>query len=116
MSRFTDPVSQEEMKVAAQGVVPDNTKHNSECLPIILLSCSHEKLLCKCYVMETQQVSGKSYPPKSIYSLLCWFLRMVHSNDVVHNFLVKVMLNFVNHIRHYTLSVVIYIQKVWVAW
>ena len=28
--RFTDPVSQEEMEVAAQGVVPDNTKRNNE--------------------------------------------------------------------------------------
>ena len=29
VSRFADPVSQEEMEVAAQGVVPDNTKRNS---------------------------------------------------------------------------------------
>ena len=116
VSRFTDPVSQEEMEVAAQCVVPDNTKHNNEWLSIILLSCSDEKLLCKRYIMETQQVSGKTYTPKSIYALLCWLLRMVHSNGVVHNFLLKVMFSFVNPIRHYTLSVVICIQKVWVAW
>ena len=30
VSRFADPVSQEEMEVAAQGVVPDNTKRNNE--------------------------------------------------------------------------------------
>ena len=30
VSRFADPVSQEEMEIAAQGVVPDNTKRNNK--------------------------------------------------------------------------------------
>ena len=30
--------------------------------------------------METRQASGKPYPPKSIYALLCGLLRIVHSN------------------------------------
>ena len=30
--------------------------------------------------METRQASGKLYPPKSIYALLCGLLRIVHSN------------------------------------
>ena len=39
--------------------------------------------------METRQASGKPYPPKSTYALLCVLLRIVHSNGVVHNFLDK---------------------------
>ena len=114
MSRFADPVSQEEMEVAAQGVVSDNTKRNNEWaannlaewakgraqkspeehVPDNLLSCSDEKLLCKrlCrYVMETRQASGKPYPPKSIYALLCGLLRIVRSNGVLKNVTEKII-------------------------
>ena len=48
---FANPVSQEEMEVVAQGVVSDNAIMNK--LPIILLSWSDDKLLCKRYLMET---------------------------------------------------------------
>ena len=110
VSRFADPVSQEEIEIAAQGVVPDNTKCNNEWaannfaewakartqkspeepVPDNLLSCLDEKLLCKWlfrYVMETRQASGKPYPPKSIYALLCGLftdcLRQDEQKDVM---------------------------------
>ena len=55
--------------------------------------------------METRQASGKPYPPKSTYALLCVLLRIVHSNGVVHNFLDKSDVRFC--VLHQTLDTVI---------
>ena len=116
-TRFAEPVSEYEVKLASKGVVPDNTKRNNEWaarnfadwsrarsekvkddpVPQDLLNCKDPELLCKwlcIYVMETRQESGKPYPPTSIYGLLCGILRIVRGNGVPFNFLDKSDIRF----------------------
>ena len=86
-----------DLEVAAKGVVPDNTTKNNrwvannfsqwktsrsegdEQVPDDLLCSNDAALVCHwlCrFVLETRQESGKPYPPKSVYMLLCGLLRI----------------------------------------
>ena len=110
-SRFTF-VADSELEEAAKGVVPENTtrvnawalrnfeewararneRTKAEPVPNDLLSTDDHVKLCKwlCkFVMETRQESGKPYPPKSLYSILCGLYRVSRSNGVWFNFLDK---------------------------
>ena len=112
---------------AAKGVVPDNTVHSnawawrnveewarirnaanpSDAVPEELLSLNDPDVVCKwlCkFVLETRQGSGKPYPPKSLYSILCGLQHVNHSNGVRFNFLDKEDLRFTE--LHKTLDTV----------
>ena len=69
----------------------------SDPVPEDLLSLNDPEVVCKwlCrFVLETRQESGKSYPPKSVYSIWCGLQRISHSNGVLFNFLDKKDLRF----------------------
>lgn len=103
-------VTDKDVRVAARGVVPENTSRNNrwaannfsewvtkrstseETVPQDLLLSHDASLLCKwlCrFAMETRQENGALYPPKSIYLLLCGLYRICKSNGVPFNFLDK---------------------------
>ncbi len=123
--RFANPVTGTDLEMAEKGVVPQNTSKNNEWalrnftewmisrsakspddpVPKDLLSTSDDRLLCKwlsCFVMETRQSSGKSYPLKSLYYLLCGLLRVAREKGSTLNFLNKSDLRFKN--LHLTLD------------
>ena len=98
-------VSDTDVEKAAKGVVPDNTLRSnawarrnveewaqirsvanpSDAVPEDLLSLNDPDLVCKwlCkFVLETYQESGKHYPPKSLYSILCGLQRISYFNGV----------------------------------
>ena len=53
---------------------------------------NNPEILCKWLsfsVMETRQTSGKVYPPKKLYALLCGLLRMACNKGCTLNFLDK---------------------------
>ena len=80
VSRFADPVSQEEMEIAAQGVVPDNTKSNNE------WAANNFAKWAKAKTQKSPE-EPVPYPPKSIYALLCGLftdcLRQDEQKDVM---------------------------------
>ena len=106
-SRFAVPVNPDELKAAAQGVVPENTRRRNnwaeknlkewaasrstlmpnEPVPN-LLECrdpsEFNKWLCR-YVLETRQENGKPYPPKSLYNLLCGIQRITRDDSIDFN-------------------------------
>ena len=118
-------VDEGDLETAAEGVMPTNTKKNNTWaarnfsewaetrnssnplnrVPDDLLSCINPETvstwLCR-FVMETRQQSGKPYPPKSIYSILCGLYRISKSNGVPFNFLDKSDTRFV--VLHNTLD------------
>ena len=64
----------------------------SDPVPCDLLSSSDPNLLCKWlhfFVMETRQICGKLYPPKTLYALLYGLLRVARSKGSTLNFLDK---------------------------
>ena len=70
------------------------------------------KWLCK-FMLETCQESGKPYPPKSLYSILCGLQCTSHSNGVRFNFLDKKDLyGLLSYTELLTLFLVIYTCKV----
>ena len=110
-SRFT-VASTTDVAKAAEGVVPENTArvnawalknfelwvkatgeaNPSDPVPQDILHSNDPVLVCKwlCkFVLETRQESGKPYPPKSLYSILCGLYRVCRSNGVEFNFLDK---------------------------
>ena len=106
-------VDDNDVEVAAKGVVPANTAKNNawaarnfsdwvdsrnksfnpdDRVPDDLLSYSDPAVVCSwlCrFVLETRQKSGEPYPPKSIYSILCGLYRISRANGVPFNFLDK---------------------------
>lgn len=102
-TRFGSPASEQELGVAAKGVVPNNTvcstrwaentfrtwavERNRMCpedpVPLDLLKSHDAKLvsknLCK-FVMETRREDGKLYPPASLRCLLSALNRILQDN------------------------------------
>ena len=101
--RFGFPTSEEELCIAAKGVVPNNTlcntrwaeknfqtwaaERNRLCpedpVPLDLLRSHDAKLVCKnlCrFVMETRREDGKPYPPTSLRCLLSALNRILQDN------------------------------------
>lgn len=65
---------------------------SSEPVPEDILSSCDAALVTKwlcLFVLETRQESGKRYPPKTLYMLLCGLYRISKSNGVPFNFLDK---------------------------
>ena len=69
------------------------------------------KWLCK-FVLETRQESGKRYPPKSLYSILCGLQCINHSNGVRFNFLDKKIYGLSSYTEPLTLFLMIWTRKV----
>ena len=130
-TRF-EKVDSSYLEVAAKGVVPENTIRNNrwvvnnfsewkksiiendQFVPDDLLSCTDADLVCKwlCrYVLETRQESGKPYPPKSLYMLLCGLLRISRSEGGPFNFLDKTTLVSRTFTIHLTLYVATFMLK-----
>ena len=101
--RFASPVSENDLIIAAGGVIPANTKASTQWaernfiswiternkvvpndpVPVDLLSCHDAELVCKnlCrFVLETRNSNGQPYPPATIRSLLSGLSRILKSN------------------------------------
>jgi hypothetical protein len=110
-------VSAEELKKAAEGVIPVNTQSSNEWalrnfrawvehrntaapedpVPPNLLSCSDATILCKwvcSYVQETKKENGQPYPASTLRSLLAALQRTMHSNRVPFNIFDKADMRF----------------------
>ena len=103
MRRFSKPISVHALEEAGKGVVPlihpktmigqrkftywsnsrsQNSPENQVPLDLFGLStdaATMSKWLCR-HVLESRQVDGKPYPPKTIYLLLCGLLRNARTN------------------------------------
>ena len=111
-SRFIAPVSSPERVKAAKGVIPANTRANSnwaiknfkewasnrstmapnDPVPPDLLKSHDPELLCKwlCrYVMETRRTDGTQYPPATLRSLLSGVNRILQENKAPFSILDK---------------------------
>ena len=111
-SRFVAPVSSPEREKAAKGVIPVNTRANSnwaiknfkewasnrlamtpdDPVPADLLQSQDPDLLCKwlCrYVMETRRTDGSLYPPATLRSLLSGVNRVIQENKAPFSILDK---------------------------
>ena len=102
-NRFASPVSDNQLKKAASGVVPENTRCNTnwaernfinwakqrnqqvlkEPIPLDLLLSHDAELVCKTlckFILETHNSSGQPYPPASIRALLSAINRIFREN------------------------------------
>ena len=114
--RFSS-VTCEEVKEAAKGVVPANTKSSNEwalknlrawvsdrnarmsdeAVPDDLLACEDADILCTwmcCFVQETRKENGENYPPSTLRLLLAAFQRILCMNKVPFNLFDKSDLRF----------------------
>ena len=102
--RFGPPTSEEDVRSAAKGVIPLNTKcsnawalgnlrswmetqnsNSDEKVPEDLLSCPEAEVVCKwlCrFVHETRKENGERYPPATIRCLLSAFQREMQDNKL----------------------------------
>ena len=110
--RFSAPASEEEVLVAAKGVIPTNTAMNTKWaeknflawveqratsvpgdpVPADLLKSSNQPEICKylqCFVLETRKEDGEPYPPASLRSLLSGLNRILQSNGATFSILDK---------------------------
>ena len=117
VERFANPVTTEDLAVAAKGVVPVNTKNSTEWalrnlnnwmedrnrkvpgdkVPRDLLSVVDAEVLCKwlcCFVQETRKESGERYPPLTLRQLLCAFQRVRNMLPEISGNLSNCTLNF----------------------
>ena len=105
-NRFASPVTENQLKKAADGVVPENTRCNTQWaernftsweiqrnqqvpedpVPLDLLRSHDAELVCKplCkYVLETRNSSGHHYPPATIRALLSVINQIFRENKAV---------------------------------
>ena len=103
--RFSS-VTCEEIKEAAKGVMPANTKSSNEwalknlrawisdrntrmsdeAVPADLLACEDADILCKwmcCFVQETRKENGEKYPPSTLHQLLAAFQQILRTPTVL---------------------------------
>ena len=111
-SRFAAPVSEEEVKEAAKGVVPSNTKKNNawaersfdawvqernklmpgDPVPTDLLQCHDTSIVSKYlkyFVLEARTQDGKKYPPSTLRSLLSGLNRILKESKAPFSILDK---------------------------
>ena len=110
-SRFAAPVSQEEVKEAAIGVVPLNTKNNAwaertfdawvqernklrpgDPVPTDLLQCHDTSVVSKYlkyFVLEARTQDGKKYHPSTLWSLLSGLNRILKESKAPFSILDK---------------------------
>lgn len=118
-NQFASPVSKSQLKKAAEGVVPENTKCNThwaernfmnwamqrnqqvpeDPVPLDLFRSHDAELVCKNlwkFVLETHNNNGQHYPPATIRCLLNAINRIFKENKHHFLFLIKVTSTFMN--------------------